>query len=401
MSRTVSKLLRIVPLVALFALTCQQSSVIAAGLPSGVKHRLEKIDQYMTKVEKSLEAGRANHNDLDRAQDSLDEIKKQYPDNASAAEVVAAEERIKKGADAIAKLEGDKAKAKEEKADAEKAADMTAEQWADKLDAYKADTTEGSKGSFGVPLSDPKKIVELAPLYNEAKKLYQEFVATGIDKESHWKLRQADWDIKVAIENYESSIKRLSDDAVSDLKQAKEWLAGQLNSATPLYLPTDRMVTLRQKVADVKSILPADDATVKALESDLAEIEKNQAAIEKIVLKKRKMKPDVYKGADAAKVKALAKSIVLKDKSSAKIVRVHVISAKWDVESAIEWTDTTQSALQHRVTKGLNVQVALKIDSDCFLYTLFIHKDTIGGAAGSLKGHVMFRDKFLEENLPK
>jgi len=151
----------------------------------------------------------------------------------------------------------------------------------------------------------------------------------------------------------------------------------------------------------VKSILPADDATVKALESDLAEIEKNQAAIEKIVLKKRKMKPDVYKGADAAKVKALAKSIVLKDKSSAKIVRVHVISAKWDVESAIEWTDTTQSALQHRVTKGLNVQVALKIDSDCFLYTLFIHKDTIGGAAGSLKGHVMFRDKFLEENLPK
>lgn len=379
----------------------RRSDAAAEKLPAGVTHRLQKIDQHMSRVESALAEGRANHNELGRAQGLLEEIRKQYPDDSGAAEVRAAEDRIAEGAAAIAGLEGDKAAAKEEQAKAEKAADDVAEQWADRLTAYKADDREGSKGAFGVPLSDPQLIRDRAPLYREAKALYAEFQATGIDKESHWKLRQADYDIRVSIENYESSIARLAEEAAKNVREARDWLAQQKARSEPNYLSADRLGSLRKEVEGIRLILPADSDQLRALNTDLAEVEKTQAEVEKIVLQERRMKPDIYKGADAAKIKELAKSIVLKEAKQAKILRAHIIHANWNTESAVEWTDTTKTAVQHRVTKGLNVQVALKKGADCFLYTLFVHRDTIGGAAGALTGHVMFRDKFLEQNLPK
>jgi hypothetical protein len=284
---------------------------------------------------------------------------------------------------------------------AEKANAFTAEEWAKKLDAYKADTAEKSKGSFGCPMSEADKIVAARPFYNEAKALYKEFLATGIDKDSDWQLRQAEYDIRIAMENYERSVGRVVEAAVNEVKQSSEWLNGQKGRKEPLMLQRDRLPELRKMVEGVALLLAPEDEKLKSLTASLADLEKTEAEIEKVVLKNRKMKPDAYKGADAAKIKALAKSIVLKDQPGATILKIHIISSTWNAESVVEWTDTTQSAVQHRVTKGLNVQVALKKGADCFLDTLFIHKDTIGGAARGLTGHIMFRDKFLLANVPK
>jgi hypothetical protein len=389
-------------LVAVLCLlgTCQPP-VCAAGFPGGVTHRLKQIDQYMGKVEAALAENKADRNDLERAQDSLKEINTQYPANADATEVKAAEERINKGAAAIEKLESEKAAVKEEQAKSERTADLTAEQWADRLDQYKADTKEGSKGNFGCPLSDPDKIVALAPQYKEAKAAYAEFLATGIDKESHWKLRQAEWDASVSIKNYESSINRLSDEAAEKVKQVGDFLAEQRKNNKLNWYPTDQMNALKEMVAGVNKLLPPDDPKLKSLNEAMAQVESDQAAIEKMALAKRKMKPDAYKGKDSSAIKNVAKSVIAKDQPGAKVLKVHITSSNWNTESAVEWTDTTKTAVQSRVTKGVNVQVALKKGTDCFLYTLFVHKDTIGGAAGGLTGHVMFRDKFLEANVPK
>lgn len=388
-------------LLALLFLAAVCPAPTSAALPGGVTHRLKQIDQHMTKVEAYLAEGRANHNELERAQEALKEIKRQYASSAGASEVVAAQQRIEKGAADIAKLEGDKAAAKAEKEEAEKAADLNAEQWADRLGQYKADTKEGSKGNFGCPMSDPDQIVALAPNYKEAKAVYEEFLATGIDKESHWKLRQADWDIKVSIENYEGSINRLYDEAYEEVKRVGEFLAGQKRDNKLIWYPTDLFNRLKKQVEGVNKLFPSDDPKLKTLNTAMEQAETDQAAIEKMALSKRKMKPDVFKGKEAASVKSVAKSVVTKAHPTAKILKVHITSSDWQTESATEWTDTTKTAVQHRTTRGVNVQVAAKQGTDCFLYTVWVHREKIGGSTGSLTGHIMFTDKFLEANVPK
>jgi hypothetical protein len=244
--------------------------------------------------------------------------------------------------------------------------------------------------------------------YDEAKALYEEFKKTGIDKDSHWKLRDAEYSIRIAIENYEASLDRTFGEAESDVKHWAEWIAGQKNSKPPLNIGSLELIRIREHFATACKLLPESEPRRKALEAAMAQLERDQAAVEAVVLKSRKMKADAYKGADAAAIKALAKSVVEKElrkpeygNQKAQVLRVHIISAAWNTESAVEWTDTTKSAVQYRVTKGVNVQVAAKSGTMCFVYTLFVHKDTVGGSQSGLLGHVMFRDKFLESNLPK
>ena len=372
----------------------------ADKLPGGVTNRLKKIDENMSKVEASIAENRVNRNALDWAQNAMDEIKSQYPDSVNSTEVKAAKERIDKGRLGIEKLESDKAEAKQNEANVEKASEQQAEEWAEKLIPYKADTTENSKGSYGVPMSDPAKIAAAKPKYEEAKKVYEEFKATGIDKESHWKLRQAEYDIKVALQNYEESGNRVYDDVVKDLDESLNWIKQEQTKSKPNMISTSQVKDLSDRVVSLKLILPADSEKFKTASSKLDEIVSIQADIEKVVLKNRKMEPDVYKGKDAAKIKTLAKSIVLKKESTAKVLKIHITSSTWEVESVTEWTDTTKTALQNRTTKGLYVQVAVTEGNDSFLYTLFINRDKIGGNTGQLKGHVMYRDKFLKQNLP-
>lgn len=380
------------------------SSTQAAGflqVPAGVTSRVRKIDEYMAKVETALLAGKADHNNLERAQVALDEIYRQYKQYAEAPEVKAAAARIEKGREAIARLEAEKAAKKESEQKEQRSADAIAEEWAAKMEAYKADTKPGSKGNFGVPSMDPALIVANRPNYLEAKALHESFLKTGIDKDSHWRLRQAEWDLKAAILNYDQSVGNVLEDAKKNIQEAADFLASQRKKSPPLNIPSWLHQRVKDHLKNVQTLLEPTDPRRTALEAQMAEVDKNQAEIDKILISSRRMKPDAFKGAESAAIKAVAKSVVSKEHKDAKILRVHIVSSTWNTESAVEWTDTTKTAVQHRVTKGVTVQVAVKKGADCIVYSLFVHKDTIGGATGGLTGHIMYFDKMLEANLPK
>lgn len=390
---------------------CTAVAEICAGqgsLPSTVTARLKKIDTHMTAVESALQAGEVDRNNLKWAQLVFDEIAQQYPQHLKAPEVVAAKERIERAKQAIEKIEADKKDEKEKEEQGAKNAEALAEEWAQKLSAYKPDPTPGSKGDYGTPIGKVEDILTRRAHYLEAKALYGEFKKTGIDKDSHWKLRSAEYDIRVGIQNYEQSLERLVAETEDKVKQWAEWIAGQKTSKTPLAIGTLELLGLRKRMEGYRKLVPESDPRRTATEAAMAQLERDQASVEAVVLKSRKMKPDAYKGSDAAAIKSLAKSLVERELGKeeyvgqkGQVLRIHIISANWNRESAVEWTDTTESALQYRVTLGMNVQVAAKWGSMCFLFTLFVHKDTIDGSQGGLKGHVMFRDKFLESNLPK
>lgn len=394
-------------------LVCLFAAIAAAGapqgnLPSTVTSRLKKIDTHMSRVESALQGGEVDRNNLKWAEQVFGEIVQQYPQHLKAPEVVAAKDRIERAKQAIDKIETEKKSEKEKEEQGAKNAEAIAEEWAAKLAVYEPDSTPGSKGDYGVPIGKVEDILARRAHYDEAKALYEEFKKTGIDKDSHWKLREAEYDIRVGIENYESSIERLFSETEAKVKQWAEWIAGQKTSKTPLTIGTLELIGLRERFENARKLFPDSFPRRKAMEATMEQLERDQAAVEAVVLKSRKMKADAYKGSDAAAIKSLAKSLVEKELGKqeyagqkGQVLRVHIISTNWNRESALEWTDTTKSAVQYRVTLGMNVQVAAKSGSMCFLFTLFVHQDTISGSQSGLKGHVMFRDKFLESNLSK
>jgi len=396
-------------LVFLFAALAAAMTAFAQ-LPSQVVSRLAKIDGFLVKVESALEKGRADHNNLDRAKELLKEIKEGYPAHLGAEPVLAAARRIEKNEASIKALEQGKSDAKEAEKQKEQDKDALAESWAKRLDEYKYDTKEGSIGEYGTPTMDVDRILRTKVHYDAAKKLYEEFKAAGIDPDSHWMLRQADYDIKVSLQNYTQSIDNIYNEISANIKQAQTWIAGQ-KSKTPLLIHgSGRMEDMGDQMRALRKLFPKEEPRLVEIEGVWAKLTADQEALEKTILKNRRMKPDAYKGSESATVKSLAAKIVKEDterryaesqvRPALKVLRTHVTSSSWDTESAVEWTDSTKSALQYRVSKGLFVQVGAQVGENYFVYTLYVHRDTIGGASGGLTGHVMYRDKFLKENLP-
>ena len=394
--RTLAKTL-FVTLCALLVLSAVAHC--GAKLPGGVTSRLKKINDYMTKVEKALTEQRVNRSDLDWAQQALDEIIKGYPDYANAEEVRAAAERIEAGRQAIEKLEKDKAAAKEAAANAEKAAEAAAEQWARKLELY-ARFAEDLKNQPGASMDDATFLAALKPRYEEAKAVYEEFLKTSIDKESHMKLSMAEYSIRVALENYRNSVKRRYEETHSRVREIRDYLVAQKSSSQLNVFPRDQFENVRAMVDGVRLLYPAESEELKSLEADLVEAEALQAAIDAIMAENRRMKPDVFKGQESTTLKRLAEAIVLKAYPKAEILRKHIVSADWTTERVEEWTDSTKTAWRVRLTRGVTAQVAVLLEGKCLLYTIFLHQDTIDGIDNALTGHIMFTDVMLERNLP-
>lgn len=274
-----------------------------------------------------------------------------------------------------------------------------AKDWAQKLAPYKADTTQGSKGYYGIPTTDVKQILGCKPAYDEAKRVYDEFKSTGIDPEDDWELKSAEWDIRVAIQNYEKSIGNVVADAETELANAEEFLNRDAKNAQ-LFSKANRQ-TVKDKVADVEALLPSEDPRRVAVKERFSKIEAKLAEGDKSRVASIRMKPDVYKGKDSQKLKAKAKAIVLSKNPGAKILRITITKKTWQRESVIEATDTTNTALQHRMTDAIYANVAAKEGNDCALYTVYLHKDKIGGSVNALQGHIMFKDPILEANVGK
>lgn len=366
-------------------------------IPGGVASRLKKIGAYLDTMESRIQSGSSSRNDLDRAMEDLKTIKKSYPDFASHKDVVAAEKRIMQVEKSFNEAQSGRQekRAREEKEAA--ANDRIFEEWAERLSRYKTDSDPGSRGNFGVPTEDVERLQKNNRNYEAAKSLYAEFLKTGIDKEAHYKLRQAEYDIKVSIRNYEDSRERIPAAADAKLDEAIKWMKEQKTGNRQLSLNRDQRRTIDLYVENSNRLFP-NTGRVNKLNARKAELDKLIEDADKSILENRRMKPAQYRGADSGELTNMAKSIVLKANPGASILKVNITSRDWERESVLEWTDTTRSALQGRVTDGIYAQVSAAMGGEWYLFTLFLNKDTIGGKTRPLTGHVMYKERILEKN---
>ena len=318
-------------------------------LPGGVASRVKKINEYLNTVETRLKTGSVARNDLDRARDALEEIRQGYPASMKHPDVVAAEKRIASVARLLDDFEANK---KQQKAQAEGAAaadEKTLVDWARRLSAYKADTAPGSRGYFGVPSGEVEALLAARGSYEEARMLYAEFLKTGLDKDSHHELRQAEYDIRTAILNYEASSERVPAEAERRLDEALAWMAGQKAGGKGLSLGKDQQVAIALLVESATRLFPGTPKT-RSLIAKKGDLDRRIEEADASILEARVMRADRYTGKDSPELKKLAQAVVIKEHAGASVLKVNITSDAWQTESAVEWTDTTRTALRSRVT---------------------------------------------------
>jgi len=376
-----------------------EAPMAQAKLPGGVTSRLGKIEAYLKNVESRVRSGSStNRNDLDRAIEMMGEIKKSYPESASHADVQAAEKRIAEVEGILAAALSGTLQAKTAAAESAAKDEQALVDWAKRLAEYKPDTKAGSKGFFGISTEDIDQLLAQKPNYEKAKVVYAEFLATGLDKDAHHELRQAEYDIKVGILNYEQSRDRIPEEAAAKLDEALAWMKANQADGKALALSADVKKRIDMLVEQSALLFPGS-SRIRALITKKAELDKRMEEMDKTILEKRVMSPDVYKGKDAEELRGLAKTAALKESPGSTVLKVNITKADWQTESVVEWTDTTKTATQYRVTDSIYAQVAIKVKSDIFMYTVYIGKDTIGGKTRPTAVHVIYKDRLLEKNI--
>jgi hypothetical protein len=392
-----------------------------AKLPGGVKKRLSDIEGTLNQVERQLSNNRIKNArfELDKIPGFFEEIDKMYSGQFSTdnPDYQAVQKRygemqakVEAASEAEAQVQADAAKA----AEANKA---MAKKWIDRFGHYISASylPPGHKPDKEVIFpgtADPEKIPQMQKIYEEAKAVYAEYEKSGLASSSDipWDLEQAAKDLKYALESYESSYRSAMDgyarEAESSVDQALDFLAGTDWKTDPEALPPmiskDRMDRIDGLIKNLDTVLAPDDPKLAGLKAKQAEIVQQDKEHRKIWQERVRVRPEIYKGSDLADIRAKAESIVKKEKPGAEILRISVYKDEWQEESVIESTDSTNTALRHRVTRMINAQVATKQNNEVLLNTLHIAKDKQSdGSWTKLYGHIMHSDKMLEANVDR
>jgi hypothetical protein len=217
-------------------------------------------------------------------------------------------------------------------------------------------------------------------------------------------------DIEHALKTFEESTKSMAELKLKDAGRQVDYIITWLNKESkkigskdmPLTMNKMTFESARRDLDVAGNLLGEDDSRVKALEAKYSEALSLNAKIAKARVAQTRMIADKFGGPELSALKKKAEEVLGGAKAGVKILRTTVISPDWKEESVIEWTDTTRSALRHRVTRSVSAQVAGKLGDKTTLYTLHIAKDRrTDGSWSQLRGHIMFEDPILEENVGK
>ncbi len=205
---------------------------------------------------------------------------------------------------------------------------------------------------------------------------------------------------KSCVEYAEQDLKSADD----KLTYADKWLAKQEAKKDPkdppLYMQKDQLREILDLIDSAATLIARNDPRFASLRERMAAIEQRDLAIRKARIDLTRMLPDRWKGDAMEDLKAKAVAVVGEKFSGATVLRTTLISENWKEESALESTDTTNTALRFRVTRRAIAQVAAKVGGEVWLYTLNISKDRQSdGTWGELQGHIMFTDPILEQNV--
>ncbi len=389
-------------------------------LPSQVTFRLKEIDRILGKSDRVMRDDYPGGKDaqskaldeiVKEANGKMDEIEKNYgdqisPDNKEIAETKAKIAAVEEKSKNLSQESG------KEKAETEKKAGETkasSDEWIKKFKPYVEGmgSPEYNKEKYFIAgyTEEKEEMEKRLKLYAELKNLYEEYKKNepgSKTDELEQVIKKVDYSIKSFEQEKDSMFKFNIKKIKQQITEKEDFIKAQETSANPIPMDNYEIITLKKRIDNAALSAPKDDQEIVSINQSLDNIIKKNAEIKKKMIASITIKPEKYKGSESAEIKSKAEAVVKEKISGINIVRNNIISSDWAEESVIEYTDTTRTALQHRVTRSITVQIAGKTSAGCFLYTLDISKDKrTDGSWDELKGHIMFTDEMLEENIKK
>jgi len=283
-------------------------------------------------------------------------------------------------------------------------------EWVDRLGAY-ADAGRNSRRYLAVGVTvDPQEIAERTELFEEAKAVFAIYRKAEFPHGKSFELQTLEEALAEKLEEFPEALKQsqamLSADAGGRLDQLLKHLESDNvwksdESVKPPVLMERTIEPLRKAVADYASTVEESDARLRELRAKLAKLDARNAELHEVCAMRTFQRGDAYSGADLATLKEKAKAVAAEAHPGAKLHEVTVPSADWAVEEVIEFTDTSRTALRHRVTRSVRAQVSLVTEGgEVLLQEVYLGQDQQpGGGWGTLKGHTTWADAMARENL--
>ncbi len=284
--------------------------------------------------------------------------------------------------------------------------------WVGKLRQY-ADVGAGSDKYLIVGATfGEDEINRRAALLEEAKALWGEYEKAQFPLGKTAQLVQLEKDMQQKLQEMPESLRQSRALVSGDLEKEFDRVLGYLNqdtgwrtdeSKTPNIVMQRDVEPLQEALKRFASTVQPDDAKLAALRDKLAQIEKADQENRAVRAKRTYLAPDKYAGDDADALRRKVEDIVKEKVDGAKPLRITLPAAAWKEESVVEWTDTTHTALRHRITRFMTTQVAAKSpDGKVYLHSVHLAADRQSdGSWGALYGHIMWSDWMAEENVKK
>ncbi len=373
-----------------------------AKLPSAVTKRLADASRLLDRAEERLESGGESIQSLfGQVRQLLDEVEQNYCSQIDMGhpEIATVRDRL----DALATSFDEKRQARE-------GADSAAEA------AQAKDSAEwlGKLSPFADMASPMNLIAEDAPraAFDRARQLIEAYRATEFAAGTSADVDRLAEQVERLVAEYPEKAKRRQDLLIGEaesrltleeenwLRWSEKWAKDDPTRLPPSMTPEQR-TELEATVAWVAEVAP-EDPRIEVLRGRLEVLRKEDAAREEKNLASKRMDGDQYPGDDAAALRQFAAEVVAKAFPDAKILRTTLPSKGWAEESVVEWTDTTQTALRHRVTRHLWAEIAVQEGEAAFVHGVYVGQDRASeGGWGPLQGHTTWKNRILLENVEK
>jgi len=390
----------------------------SGALPSHVASDLKMVERYMTSAQKSLDSGDARNakrsisNARKKFEQTATRKKKHFPPDHP--EYIAMQSRIDKLSQALTALE--KGAAQKDAAAAEASAEYQAE--SDKWVAVFKPYVTGK----GRPEYDPDRyfVASFTEDQKEMAKQTRIFGLVSADRQAYGKsnlgdnateeLRLIIRDVDHALQTFKESTAMMADvklkAAERHINYISDWLQKESQKSGSDELPNSMnkltFQNARRDLDGAARLMGEADPRVSKLESQYQAALVQDAKLARIRVEKTRMIGDKFAGPELEKLRTKTNKVLTQAKSGVNILRTTVVSSDWQEENVIEWTDTSRTVLRHRITRSVSTQAAGKLGSETTLYTIHIAKDRrTDGSWSPLRGHIMFEDPILEENVDK
>ncbi len=387
-------------------------------LPSYVASQLQNVGKYLDYAQKEVDGGNAGgaRRQLSSADDQIAKIEERYGkyDAKDHPDMVALKSRKADIEAAVADMEGKKEEEIARAAEASEKAQAVSNEWIARLKPYAIglgrpghDPERYFVGSY---TAEEEEMAKRTRIYTSVKAELAAYKKSGPGDGATDELKDIVKNLEYQIETFDESCASMAQMYLGEAEQKTKYLGQRVDEETkkigsgnaPLPMSKDAFEDARRSLDSAAGLLGKDDPHVAALEKEYQSIvEKNRKVIQARISETR-MIPDKFSGGEKGEIKKKAEAVLQAEFPGVEFLRTSVVSPDWKEESVVEWTDTTRTALRHRITRYVSAQVSGKLNGDTKLYTVYVGKNRrTDGSWEELQGHVMFTDPILEENVDK